>query len=139
MKRFRFGPGAALALFCAGPVFVITMTLGSVILYSAPAGTWQESFGTLFAIAILALPFGALLAAIPVSLGGFLMGWLGVDQPASRHPLVWAGAGILFALPMAAIMVIPLTTEGAALFGSTGAICALLVRYGARWDDEAAG
>lgn len=136
MKPFRFGPGAALALFCAGPVFITTMMLGSAILYPSPAGGRQDPFGTLFVLAIFGLPFGIVLAAIPVSLGGFLMGWLGVDRPASRHPLFWASAGALFALPMAAIMADPLTAEGTALFSFTGAVCALIVRYGTRWSDD---
>jgi len=136
MKPFSFGPGAALAIFCAGPVFVVTLMWGSAIFQTSSAGRWQGSFGELLALVIFSLPFGTIVAAIPVILGGFLMGWLGVRSPVSRHPLIWGSAGILLALPIAAITAAPLTMEGAALFGCTGALCAILTRLGTSWGDE---
>lgn len=135
MKAFRYGPGATGALFCAGPIFTVIMIFGSAILHSTEGGFWL-SLAVVIPLILVAIPFGAILGAVPVLLGGYMMGSLGVEQPASRHPLLWALAGAVMALPMLILLGGPPTWDTTGLFTVTGAICALIVRYGTRWSDD---
>ncbi|WP_343519855.1 hypothetical protein [Sphingomonas sp.] len=124
MQRFHYATGAAIAMAAAGPLFLIPIAF---------------SVGPMAFLAIpLAIPIGAVIAAIPVIVGGFLMGSLGTQHDATRKPFAWGGAGALLALAIARIFDAipdPLFTGG---FIFTGICCALIVRYGTRWDEDLA-
>ena len=132
-KRFSYGFGAALALFAAGPTFILSLILGTLL--TGPIG----NFGTLggfLAVAVFSIPFGMVLGALPISLGGFVMGYLGVSDALYRHYGVWGCAGAIVALPMPVLLGFDTEWESMSLFAFTGAICALIVRYGTRWSEE---
>lgn len=124
MQRFHYASGAAFALLAAGPLFVLPMMfipgVGLMVFFAMP-------------IAIL---IGAMIAAIPVVGGGFLMGWLGVRNEAMRNPLGWGGAGALLALVIAIMFGAAQEAPALSLFLFTGISCALIVRYGTRWSDD---
>ncbi|WP_447724540.1 hypothetical protein [Sphingomonas koreensis] len=124
MQRFHYASGAAIALFAAGPLFLLPMMfisgVGLMVFFAMP----------------IAIPIGAMIAAIPVIGGGFLMGWLGVRNEAMRNPVAWGGAGALLALVIAAMFGATQEPALIGLFLFPGISCALLVRYGTRWSDD---
>ncbi len=133
MINFNYWRGALLATLCAGPVFIAPAFL--MPLPPMGPGAFIGGFITLIGIAIM---FGALIAFLPVFFGGYFMALWGSRNPRARNPALWALAGALFAVPVAVIM----AGFGRgdiwiwAVFAYTGAVCALLVRYGTRWDDD---
>ncbi|MCW4460375.1 hypothetical protein OK349_01535 [Sphingomonas sp. BT-65] len=135
MKTFRYARGSAIALLSAGPIFLTTLLIAMVVIGPQDG----EVVGILLGIipaAIIAIPFGVILGAIPILLGGFVMGNLGAQWPASRHPLFWAIAGGLMALPMPVLLHLDSGWQIIALFFFVGSACALIVRYGTRWSDD---
>lgn len=104
---------------------------------TSPTQSGLDALGSLVAFAMFSIPFGVTFGAIPILLGGLVMGWLGVDVRCSRHPVIWGLAGVLAAQPMALVIFDGLE-DAPILFAVTGAICALIVRYGTRWSDDSA-
>lgn len=135
MIGFHYRCGAALALVSAGPAFILLLLVAAVVISPQEGETVAALIGALPA-AIISIPFGAILGAIPIMVGGLLMGNLGVVSRASRHPLPWAAAGGSMALPMPVLLNIGTEWGLYGLFALTGAICALIVRYGTRWSDD---
>ena len=136
---YRFASGAALAMLAAGPVFVLNLMVG-VLLYDTPGA---EEFGTGLAgvlmLTIFAVPFGAVIALLPVVAGGYGMGWLGLHWTLARHPALWGVAGAVLGGAMFLAFAgfdDPELWKPVALFAATGAICALIVRYRTRWSDD---
>lgn len=134
-KPFSYSFGAGLALPGAGPTFLTLLWLGEIVV--AGNSDWVGSAGSYLMILPLALLIGALLAAIPITLGGFVMGHLGTDLRQSRAYPVWAISGAVVALPMPMLLGVGANWQLLTLFATTGAVCALLVRYGTRWHDAA--
>lgn len=132
-KPFRYRFGAALALLAAGPVFLLSLML--ITLLTSPTHSELGSLNGLLVVAMFSIPFGIAFGAIPILLGGLVMGWLGVDVKCSRHPIIWGLTGALAAQPMALVIFDGLK-DAPVLFAFTGAICALIVRYGTRWSDD---
>ena len=131
-RPFKYCFGAALALLAAGPAFILSLILSTAL--TSPIQGELGAFTSLLAFAIFSIPFGVAFGAIPILLGGWAMGWLGVDVRWSRHPVTWGLAGALAAQPMTLIVFSGLE-DAPVLFAFTGAICALIVRYGTRWSD----
>lgn len=131
MINFNYWRGALLAMLCAGPVFIAPAFL--MPLPPIGPGAFISGFVALIGIAIL---FGAVISFLPIFFGGYFMALWGSRNPRARHPALWALAGALFAAPVAAILT-GLERGDAwlwALFAFTGAVCAVLVRLGTRWD-----
>lgn len=134
MITFNYWRGALLATICAGPVFVFPFFLMPI----PPVGPGALFSGliALFGISIL---FGAVIAFLPVFFGGYFMALWGSRNPRARHPVLWGIAGAALATPIG--MFLTGLERGDprfwALFAFTGAVCALLVRLGTRWDEPA--
>lgn len=135
-SSFHFSLGAGLAISCAGPVFLTLLWLGELVIVGHSA--WIGSIGSFFTLLPLAVIVGAVLGAVPIVLGGLIMGHLGTDIPDSRRYIVWAIAGMIVAQLIQLVLGLPFTMALCALFQGTGTICALIVRYGTRWSDDSA-
>lgn len=133
MIDFSYWRGALLALLCAGPVFVLPLFFISL----STVGPSTHIGGLIFAI-IFSVPFGGVIAFLPVFFGGYWMALWGSRNPRARHPLVWGVAGALLATLGAAVLIAFARGDIrlSILFAFTGAVCALLVRFGTYWDDE---
>lgn len=131
---FSYRFGAALALFAAGPVFLLSLILGTLL--TSPTEGGSGALSGLLAFAVFSIPIGISLGAIPIMLGGFVMGHLGAGDSLYRLYGTWAVAGAIVGLPMPILLGFDAEWEPMTLFATTGAICALLVRYGTRWSDD---
>lgn len=135
MTRFEYRHGAAVALVSAGPSYVLLFfahqLLSDPTLFTNPA-----EFLALLPIALVAVPVGALIAFLPVLLGGLAMGYLGTRSIRARQPVIWAGAGAVIGTLITFIFDNSARSELALPFLLNGAICALIVRYGTRWSDD---
>ncbi|WP_439538286.1 hypothetical protein [Sphingomonas sp.] len=142
MKRFQFGWGVVMATFAAGPILAATWIVDSVIF--EPPATPSALLNLL--AAMIAVPLTALVGApfslIPNLIGGAGMAALGASYPATRQRKIWAMAGAILAMAVAGSYIyLPLQKDTLSLYARyaiTGAICALIVRYGTRWSDESA-
>lgn len=120
-------------MLCAGPIFVLPIFLAVLI---------EHGFGSITGTAIMvamSIPGGAILGAAPIIGGGYVMATLGERWRMSRHPGVWSVAGALLGTAVQwPLLLFAFDWQTTALFSITGAICALIVRYGARWSDDSA-
>ncbi len=137
MPRHAHAIATAIAILGAGPCFLALTTLAAIGTSSAQA-TPPPGFvlGPLFLIPF-SMVIGAIFAAPLILLGGWALRRLGQTRRWARAPLVWAATGALLGWPVALLLdkgfVLPVV--GTCL--ATGAICALIVRAGTRWDDDA--
>lgn len=139
---YQFARGGWIACLGAGPVFIATL-LSSIVLEN-PAQpivvevSWGQIIGAGLAMVFPVMLVGGLLALFPVWLGTKLLAWAGARNIGLRHPAFWGIAG--GAMPA---LLLPFMDLGSGRqFGTTliatGAICALIARYGTRWDDDSA-
>ena len=136
--RFDFYRGGLVATLAAGPIFLAMAGLSAIVLDPAAANrlffTSQE-LAMLLPIFAASIVLGAILAVLPVWIGGSAMGWAAARNIGLTHPAIWAltggalAAGV--ALPLDPALASPLTLALIA----TAAICATIVRYGTRWSD----
>lgn len=136
--RFDFYRGGLAATLCAGPIFLLMTGVAAIVLDPAAATglffTSQE-LAMLLPILAASMVLGAILAVLPVWIGGSAMGWAAARNIGLAHPAIWAltggavAAGV--ALPLDRALQSPLTLALIA----TAAICATIVRYGTRWSD----
>ena len=135
MISFNYWRGALLAMLCAGPVFVLPL-----FFVSMPSGGKGAYIGPLVFALLLSIPFGAAFAFLPVFFGGYVMALWGSRNRRARHPVLWGVAGALMATLIAAILIglARGDVRVSILFAFAGAVCALLVRLGTRWDDDLA-
>lgn len=134
MITFNYWRGALLAISCAGPVFILPL-----MFTSTPSDENGVHFGALVFALLLSTPFGAAFAFLPVVFGGYFMALWGSRSPQARNPLVWAAAGALLAAGIALVLTLLAQADDFSLsgwFAFTGAVCALIVRFGTSWDDE---
>jgi hypothetical protein len=133
---FEYAKGAGYAAVSAGPIFVLAFAMETLITGRAsPRDLAVLPLVLLIAIPV-AIPFGAIAGTIPIALGGFIMGWLGQRHRTARRNTAWGFAGLVLALPLAALLLGASMLEHVTPFAFTGAVCALLVRYGTRWNDD---
>lgn len=134
MIDFNYWRGAVVAMLCAGPVCISPVVL--LLPYPAGPGPTISGLTALIGISIL---FGAMISFLPIFFGGYFMALWGSRNPRTRHPALWSAVGAVVATVIAAVLFI-LNRGGdfslGALFAFTGAVCALIVRFGTRWDDE---
>lgn len=64
------------------------------------------------------------------------MSRLGNAYSITRWPGFWGAAGAALAAPMSRMLMGEDGLGKATLFAFTGAVCALIVRYGTRWSDD---
>lgn len=120
----------------AGPIFVLAFAMETLII----GGAAQRDLAILPLVLLIAtpvaIPIGAIVGTIPIALGGFIMGWLGQRHPMARRNAVWGFAGLVLALPFAALLAGTSMLEHVTPFAFTGTVCALIVRYGTSWSDN---
>jgi hypothetical protein len=132
----NFAAGIA-ATFAAGPIFVTSLALAQPVLYPDPITLPLLEIVTavlpIFAVASVA---GAIIAAIPIAIGATAMGWLGEYNAGLRLPPAWGLTGGMMSGGWF-VFVPSESTEHGVIFAlvATGAICALICRYGTRWSD----
>ncbi len=131
--HYNIAIGAIAAILLAGPIFILVLTLGEMLVERE----WQGSMLVqALPIMLLASVFGALIALLPILFGGLVMGRMATIEVHCRHPLAWAAAGAAEALLMLPIFG-AWSTPIAAAFVATGALCAMIVRYGTCfWSDD---
>jgi hypothetical protein len=135
----RFYRGGFIATLAAGPVFLLSLGFAPLAL-DAPRPialplTAAEG-AVMLPIMAASIVLGSMLSVMPVWLGGTAMGWIAARNPGLAHPASWAlVGGATTAAAAMALDFAPSTPIGFALI-STGAICALIVRYGTRWSDD---
>lgn len=128
--RAQIGAGVLMGTLVAGPVFVtmLMLTYGS---YSPGDTTDPSGLAMLPAVMAVVLPFGAVLALLPVLLGAWLMGWLGCANQGGRLPVAWALAGgFLAGLPT---WLLDGEQQVVISLAATGTLCALAARWQTRW------
>jgi hypothetical protein len=138
MKRVEYAGGVIRALLAAGPVFLITILIGAVILKSPDTiQVWELLY--LIPLLMASVAFGLMISLVPILTGTAVMATAGIYWSWTRGRSIWAAAGASLGM----MMVLPFGNSGGAvdwgslaLFAITGAICALIVRYGTRWSDE---
>ena len=120
--------GVRFALLGAGPIFVTALAISHPILAGEDGSPWLLLILPPFIL--VTVVFGAFLATLPVLVSTHFILWLSGRSVKARHPVVWAAIGAMLGLAtgLATGCVLPLA--------ATGATCALLVRYGTRWDDD---
>lgn len=125
--RTEIGAGVLMGTLVAGPAFT---TLIGVATMTQEHGTLDKLAAAIAFGFTIAVPFGAILAVIPVLLGTSLLGWLGSVNEGARLPPFWALIG-------AAAAGLPAWWLGdadtGAMFAATGAICAVAARWKTRW------
>jgi len=134
--KFEYAKGAAYASLSAGPIFLLALAIGALV-----TGEWAwRDFAVLLLslplVLLFAIPAGAIIATLPIAVGGFVMSWLGQHYPGTQNGGVWGLAGAVSALPLATLLAGSSFLEFVAHFAATGVICALIVRYGTRWSDD---
>lgn len=139
--RFSFFRGGLIATLGAGPLFL--MMFGLALWSHAPGDAINlnidaQDQAVLLPMLAASLVFGALLAVLPVWIGGMVMGWAAARNAGLMHPAIWAIAG--GASAAAAVLPFDPQAESPITFAliATAAICALIVRYGTRWSDDSA-
>ncbi|MBX3594071.1 hypothetical protein [Sphingomonas sp.] len=134
MKSFTYWRGATLAILLAGPCMLAVITLNELLFPEPPITQGGFTVGPLVAVPI-AVVVGVPSSAIPVLAGGWTMGALGRSRRWARHPASWALAGAILSWPLALFFDKGSVPIVIAQFALTGAICALVVRFGTRWSD----
>jgi len=116
---------------CAGLLYLFGAFSVVAVL---PSGSGDEILPFLVMGLMLAIPFGFLLALLPMVVGVLVMSRLGESSEDLRHPAAWGFAG--FAMSAALLILFGVTdiAGGPALL-FTGTCCALLARGRVRWTD----
>lgn len=136
---YQFARGGWIACLCAGPVFAASLVFATMLESPSPVALdaqWGMIAGGALVMIMPVIVIGMLLAFFPVWLGAKLLAWAGSANIGLRHPAFWAIMG--GAIPGSLLPVIDLGSDrhfGTALI-ATGAICAVIVRYGTRWSDD---
>jgi hypothetical protein len=126
----------ALAAFAAGPVFLTAGGLTALTTTNAAIPVSAKAL-LIGPFALLAIPIGAALAAIPLVLAIALLGWLGVRNIAVRLPVFWGLTGAAMAgLPFLFVPGLDTANPVQAMFALTGLICALIARHGIVWIED---
>lgn len=120
--------GMAAAATAAGPLFMLFLAVASSV--QNPTTT-ASNLGFTLVFAPIAMLVGLILA-LPASLAGLPLAWLGARFGAARHPAVWAvvGAAVGSCIPH-------FPDDGASpaslLTACVGMACALICRSIVRW------
>lgn len=129
----RIGRGVLGASVAAGPIFMTASAVVGVLRGANFGVIGPDDLPFVFVLLALSVPFGFVLAAIPNLLGAWALSRLGRGNDAVRLPVVWAVIGAL-AAGLAIAAADPADAESIAAFSATGAACALLCRWGTRWE-----
>ena len=134
MTHFYYRFGAALAMVSAGPSFALLLLLGQIA--RNPSGGDLSELWALLPLLLIAVIPGMVIAFLPILLGGLAMGHIGTRCTSTRHPVIWAGAGATLGMLMAFLFDNNAQSGLVLPFLLNGAICALIVRYRARWSND---
>ena len=128
-ERPKIGTGVLAGTLVAGPVLSTLMGIATI-----NDSHWGATHHLMSALGIgftIALPFGAVIAVLPVLLGTATMGWIACHNEGARLPAVWAVVGGIAAGIPAWLLAAGATFT--AIWAATGAICALAARWQVRW------
>ncbi|MCR5872131.1 MULTISPECIES: hypothetical protein [unclassified Sphingomonas] len=134
MRRVTYLGGVARAVLAAGPIFVLAVTFGSLLV--DPGAFDPIWLFTIIPVLMMSIAIGMLISAVPIVVGGAAMAFAGVKWPRTRGREIWAGAGAMLGMALVLPLDIPGTPsswEHYALMAFTGGICALIVRRGTYW------
>ncbi|MFL9841806.1 hypothetical protein ABS767_12590 [Sphingomonas sp. ST-64] len=138
MPRVSYAGGVVRALLAAGPIFLGILMVGVLLFYPQHIPSGWEVLG-LIPLLMMSAAVGFTLSLLPILIGSFVMATAGIHVRWTRLPALWASVGAL----LANIAIFPIGNNFSnfdpgsfTLFGLTGAICALIVRYGTRWSDD---
>ena len=136
VKTGSLAKGVTLALFLAGPIFLLMLGLAQLC-QLFPRAIEMPELGESFA-ALLLLPVAAIVGAIissPANLiGGTAMGVLGEHHGWARPPIVWTLAGTALGIAITLAVTADNPQVAFALI-ATSAICARICRLWVRWVD----
>ena len=137
----RFFRGGFVATLLAGPIFLSSLGLAPLALDAARPMALHPVVAdgaVMLPITAASIVLGAILAVMPVWLGGTAMGWIAARNPGLAHPAFWALVGAVIAAAAAIALDFPPDTPIGFALIATGTICATIVRYGTRWSDDSA-
>jgi hypothetical protein len=128
--RARFTAGAIIASMLAGPLFVLPITVLSLVENGTDGG-----FGlVMLPLAMMVtVPFGFVISLIPNVMGAAVMASIGERNFAARHSIAWAASGLLFGAIIGALCWPG--GNGLLVLGSVGLLCALVSRRFVVWDN----
>ena len=138
MTRATCAAGVAMAAAAAGPIFVTALGFALLTSTPDPVPVDETAIGMLL-LFVAAIPFGAVLACLPLALGSVSLSLIGRFDETARLPVVWALAGAAMAGVPSLVLnegATPESTAFVAAFAWTGAACALIAGAGTRWSDD---
>lgn len=139
MKAHNRVPGGLLAMFLAGPLFMVGLALGDAVArWPAPIAYVPDQVWPFLGISLVSIPFGMVLSLLPILLGVLVMSWLGGRFSAMRGWPAWMLGGCVVAIPIVTFWGgDKANVVGIALI-FTCAICARIARLWVRWtpDDQ---
>lgn len=139
--QFRFYRGGFVATLAAGPVFLLTLALAPLVLEAGEPFSLDpiaQDGAVMLPIAAASIVLGSVVSIIPIWLGGTAMGWISARNAGLTHPAIWAIVGAAASAASASALDFSLISPVGLALIATGAICALIVRYGTRWSDDSA-
>lgn len=128
-----FARGVGYASLAAGPVFFASAGLFASVGSSTAIDVGRSAWVALLIFSPPLILIGALLAVLPCLLGAAVLSRIGQSNAGVRLPIAWALVGGLTA--GGATVAVEPDGLAVAAFAATGAICALLCRWGVRWSD----
>lgn len=137
----RFYRGGLVATLVAGPTFLVMLGLAPLMLDPGQPTAFHPATldgAVMLPITAASLVLGSVVAVMPVWFGGTAMGWLSARNPGLTHPAIWAIVGATASAASAVALDFELISPIGIALMATGAICAVIVRYGTRWSDDSA-
>lgn len=131
-----------IASLVAWPLFVLSYQFASVVINPAPFAGDGPPLGILIGLTLIAAPAGFLISALPISLSAWVMTRMGLYEPETRSPVLWAATGGALAIAISVAVSMGLGHTGrpdivlAAAATVPGIVCALICRRTAVWQDD---
>ncbi|RDE05175.1 hypothetical protein [Sphingomonas aracearum] len=122
-----------LALTAAGPIFFAAAMACEGLAAHGTTGSAVAGLAGAVLLSAIVVPFGAVLALLPVLLGTVVMGFASERWERARHPLAWSVTGGAMGVAIAGLFDAGASPTIALLI--TGLACAAVVRSGV-WFEE---
>jgi hypothetical protein len=121
--------GVAFASLAAGPIFTFSYTLAAFYLrLPDPVAISPGDLLPWFAVLILSVFVGAILAVVPNVIGCSMMAALAETGTAARTPEAWVAAGAAAGTGIAVVFGVDWPSEMFIALVATGAVCAGICR-----------
>ena len=132
-RHVTFSRGVLTASLASGPILFGAIALSNTVGSSDPVAVDLSGSPFLLALAVPVVVFGTLLGVLPNLIGTALLANVACGNVAMRLPIAWGLIGGLAA--GGAARAADADPETLFVFAATGAICALICRWGTRWLD----